>query len=396
VFYLAAAGLLAFGAALVAFALRSREAGAGDAPRSETVAALYQDRLAELKSELAAGGVEGNDAQALEDELGAALLADFTDDPLPAVAPRTGRGLSVVLASAAALVVIAGVVYLRVGDPASMEIAGAEAVLHMDSAADQAALVAWRERLVERTDDKPDDVRTWYLLGHVDLKLGRYATAAEAFAVARALQGEDPGIDALWLQARYLAAEGEIDATTREIAERVLAQNPNHPTVLEIFALDAFRRGDFFESVSLLNRALSGSLASDQRAALDEGYEQARARLGNLAPAVDVTIEPQAGVPAGATLFVIARPPGGGGMPFAVVRRPAAGFPRTVRLDDAVSMNPAARLSSAAEVEVVVRISRAGTAMAHPGDWEWHSGPIHLADLGDPLELHATPSPPAS
>jgi cytochrome c-type biogenesis protein CcmH len=94
------------------------------------------------------------------------------------------------------------------------------------------------------------------------------------------------------------------------------------------------------------------------------------------------------------TLFVIARPIGGG-MPYAVVRRPAVGMPLTIRLDDAVSMNPAAPLSSAAEVEIVVRLSRSGTAMAHPGDWAWQSPAIRLADLGEPFMVRAALAPPA-
>jgi cytochrome c-type biogenesis protein CcmH len=82
-------------------------------------------------------------------------------------------------------------------------------------------------------------------------------------------------------------------------------------------------------------------------------------------------------------------------MPVAVVRRPAQTIPRTVRLDDLVSMNPAAALSSRESVEVVVRISRAGTAMAHPGDWEWHSQTIDLGGQTEPLKLIAQLSPPA-
>jgi cytochrome c-type biogenesis protein CcmH len=146
--------------------------------------------------------------------------------------------------------------------------------------------------------------------------------------------------------------------------------------------------------VGLLNRALAGALDPTHRASLASGFQEARTRLGDLPVSLDVAITSDSDVPRGATLFVIARPVGGG-MPFAVVKRPAEGLPRTIRLDDAVSMNPAAPLSAAETVELVVRISRSGTAMAHPGDWEWQSGSISLREQSEPLAFTAALEAPA-
>jgi cytochrome c-type biogenesis protein CcmH len=396
VFYLAAAALLALGAGFVGLAFRSREVDTVDVSREKTAAVLYQERLDELRGEMEAGQIQEGERRLIEEELGAALLSDY---PQPEVVPAPGKdgdtasALPTMVVSAALLVASALLVYSLVGDPAAMDIAGAEAVMQLDPAGDREALESWRERLAARTDDRPEDIKAWYLLGTADLKLGRFATAAEAFSMAHAAQGDDPSIDVLWLQARYLAG-GQLDATSRGIAERILAANPSQPTVLEILAIEAYREGSFHESVGLLNRALSGALESSHRAALTAGFQEARARLGDLTPSVDVLVESGAPVPNGMTLFVIARPIGGG-MPYAVVRRPAVGMPLTIRLDDAVSMNPAAPLSSAAEVEIVVRLSRSGTAMAHPGDWAWQSPAIRLADLGEPFMVRAALAPPA-
>ena len=118
-----------------------------------------------------------------------------------------------------------------------------------------------------------------------------------------------------------------------------------------------------------------------------------RRNLGDLTPSLDVAVAVEGVLPHGTTLFVIARPLGGG-MPFAVVRRPAVDFPLSIRLDDAVSMNPAQALSLANEVEVIVRISLSGSPMAQPGDWEWRSEPIEIALVTQPLQLDALLSPP--
>ena len=122
---------------------------------------------------------------------------------------------------------------------------------------------------------------------------------------------------------------------------------------------------------------------------------EARTQLGDLTPSLDVAVAVEGVLPHGSILFVIARPLGGG-MPFAVVRRPAVDLPQTIRLDDAVSMNPAQALSLAKEVEVVVRVSLSGSPMSQPGDWEWHSQPIELALVTQPLRLDAVLSAPSA
>jgi len=255
-------------------------------------------------------------------------------------------------------------------------------------------LAQWRVMLEGRVSAHPDDGQSWYLLGHIHLKQKSYAQAASAFGSAHAVVGDDPSVDLYWLHARYLAAGGMLDDTSRDIAERILARQPNQPQVLEMLAVDGFRGGRFREVVGLLDRALSEVQDPGQRMALRAGLEQARAQLGDLVPGIDVSIEYGEVPPEGAVLFVIARPVGGG-MPLTVVRRPLDEPPPHIRLDDAVSMNPAVPLSSVDTVEVVVRVSLAGTVMAHPGDWEWRSQPLALSVAQRVLNLTVSLSPPS-
>jgi len=42
-----------------------------------------------------------------------------------------------------------------------------------------------------------------------------------------------------------------------------------------------------------------------------------------------------------------------------------------------------------------VRLSRSGTAMAHPGDWEWQSEPLAPGTEPRAVQLSATLTPPA-
>lgn len=392
-FWVYAAALLCVAGVFIAWPLLRGPQRLSRISREATVKALYRDRLGEIANELHGGTIATEDREQLEAELGSSLLADYAADSQASAATdaRLGSGLVVAMV----LVVVASVllIYDGLGDPTAETLLGAEALLRLDPEADKAQLLVWQEKLRERVAARPADSQSWYLLGHSELQLAEYQRASEAFAMAHAQFGADPNIDLYWLQSRYLAAGGEVDGVTRSIAERILQRDPNHPLVLEMYAIQTFRAGDYRAAVGHLNRALSRAINPSQRAGLRDGLQAARERLGNLTPSLDVAIAVQGEVPHGATLFVIARPMGGG-MPFAVVRRPAVDFPQSIRLDDAVSMNPAQTLSQAGEVEVVVRLSLNGTPMAQPGDWEWRSQSIELATIKEPLQLEAALAAP--
>ncbi len=400
---------LALGAAIFAAwpLLRQKISGVATDPLADAdamVRALYEDRLSELGSEAQAGHLDDATRVEVEAELGANLLADYQrEDGSATAASESLNGRPALLTGwlVAALLPLAGLaVYFSVGEPTASDIAGASVVLQLDPVAERPQLEDWRDRLARRVAREPEDTRSWYLLGIARLQLAEYPAAAEALSRAQALDGPvrgdpDPNIDLYWLQARYLAAGGELDGQSGAIAQRLLSGQPNHPVVLEILAIDAYRKEDFRTAVTYLNRALMNDLGDARSLALLSGLAQARGQLGDLVPSVEVDITAADSVPPGSTLFVIARPPGGG-IPYAVVRRPAALLPVSVTLDDTVSMNPAVQLSQAGPVEVVVRLSRSGAAAVGADDWEWRSETLDLAEQQAPLKLSARLEPPVS
>ncbi len=411
--------------------------------RDDALLALYRQRLEEVEQECAVGVLDASSRAEVEQEMARGLLDEF-DAPQPANAgpgrsangggrsggnsldPRhaddaavlsavvgaesragvgsdtgdpvrvtgahpAGRGWAWVLV-ALGIPLLTFVVYPRVGEPQAQLLREAPRVLELDPQADRLEVDRWRVLLASRLQSRPDDARSRYLLGHIYLRDGDYARAAEAFALARASLGDDPTLDWAWLQAVYLANGGWLDETGKIIAERLLRRVPNNPMVLEILAIDAYRRGDYREAVGRFNQALGGAVAPAQRKALQHFVGQARAMLGELQPRIDVRLTVSTPPPESATLFVIARPVGGG-MPYAVVRRPVASLPNHITLDDAVTMNPDRPLSAAEQVEVVTRISLTGAARRQAGDWEWVSEPLSIKDAAA-LSLAAQLRPP--
>lgn len=326
---------------------------------------------------------------------------DTEVSPAPQRAGLIIKGASLVLVIGGSLVT-----YMQLGTPAAEQLAQARDILSLPSVGElvdspkNAEAVAQTQRLRSLTaglrdhvDTKADEAGSWYLLGIGELKLGNYSESAAAFEAAHRLVGADANLDLYWLQARLLADKGQLTEPTRAIAQRVLASAPNQPMVLNMLALAAFRSEDFATAVGYLNTALSNNITEGQRKQLAVGFAQARESLGVSGPTVDVALTVAPERPAGAVLFVIARPVGGG-MPYAVVRRPANGVPKQVRLDDAVSMNPANPLSAAEEIEIVVRLSLTGRPQAGAGDWQWQSAPLNIGALDGPVTLRADLKPP--
>ena len=417
-FWLFAAALLAGGAAFVVLPWLRR---APPGERSDRAAArsLYRQRMEELDDEARTGLLELGEREEMEAELGQTLLNEWdgedsnrfdkaaasadagaslgrqaTHCARPSTDAATGgaKGWSGLAAGITVALAAIGL-YLHLGEPDAALLVQAPEVLNLDPAKDRAELERWRFLLSERVRARPDEAGAWFLLGHVYMAASDYAGAEAAFGRAHGLVGEDAGIDLYWLQARYLSAGGRLDEAGLRLAEGILERNPNQATALEVLALDAYRRQDFARAAALFNRALANPLEPLRRMVLQAAFKQARTQFGEGRPVIEVSVRALQPPPNAATLWLIARPPGGG-MPYAVVRRPAAILPQTLRLDDAVSMSSARPLSAAEAVQVVARISLAGTAAGHPGDWEWLSPSLTLTNASAPIALQAELRPP--
>ena len=176
-----------------------------------------------------------------------------------------------------------------------------------------------------------------------------------------------------------MANKGVLDATSKSLAEEILKVDPSNDSVLEILAIAAISEGESARAIKLLNQSLSGLRDPRRQVATIQTIVKLRETLSPQPQGISVEVSASAGVAAqvdkAATVFVVARPVGGG-MPYAAVRRPAALMPFLVRIDDLVSMSDTRKLSSAENFEIMVRLSASGVAQAQTGDWVWRSRPF--------------------
>jgi cytochrome c-type biogenesis protein CcmH len=376
---------------------RWENTGLGDGAEFSRV--WYQERMDALEAE------ELDPAQRTElaDELAAVLLAEYPDQvPQPETETSTPRPSlfnpgNILLVLGTVLVVLAVGLYTQLGSYGAIKIQGAQQILALAPEESGDVLRDWQSRLGEWLAGEPEDAQSWYLLGHAHLKLGEFSRASSAFQQAHEFADGDVSVKFYWLQARYLETQGVLDDRSRRLAEDILAVDPNNPQVLEMLAVAAISEGDSAMAITMLNRTLNSEQRPERiQATVDAigALRSAYAQQGDAAGIeIDVAMPSAEDKALTGVVFVVARPVGGG-MPYAVVRRPSWLLPFSVTLDDLVSMSGTRLLSQADDFEVLVRLSANGLAQGEAGDWQWLSQPMTSADLEQPKRLQARLSPP--
>ncbi|MFT4196312.1 MAG: tetratricopeptide repeat protein [Pseudoxanthomonas sp.] len=299
--------------------------------------------------------------------------------PLWRAAPRFAAGLLLALGLAAFGL------YRLLGTPAALDPAARQAAT-MPRDFDQ-AVQALREALAK----DPARADGWALLGRSLLAQDKPGEAEAAFVKALALAPDDPDLLVEAASTRAAAdPQHRFDARAEGWLRQALQRRPDHPRALWFTGVMQRQRGQAAEAARTWESLLPG-LDARTAASLREQIDAARADAGqaplpppaaaaadsNHEVRVHVALGPGVSVPAGASVFVIARVPGGAPMPVAVQRRPASALPLELTLSDADSPMPTQKLSALGEVELLARLSASGDALRGAGDIE--SAPVRVA-----------------
>jgi cytochrome c-type biogenesis protein CcmH len=385
-FWLLAAAMLLVALALLLPALTSggREGGV---ERDKLNIAVFHDQLKELEAELAEGTLSESQFEAARRELQRELLDEVGEGEAQATIKPPGRFAVPVVALLVPLLAIG--LYLHLGESHLLTDEGqAELAQAQQEAHDMANVEQMVQQLADRLQQDPNNLEGWQMLGRSLLTTQRYADAAQAFAQAIRIAGEQPDLLADYAEALAMANDGQLLGDPLALVEQVLAMQPMHEKGLWLAGIAAFQRGEFAAALDYWQR-LSSVIPEGHpnRQLLVDYMAQARSAAGDGAlvstgggipaaanAALEVTVDLDPALAArlgdGDTLFVFARAASGPRMPLAIVRQAAGDFPVTVTLDDSQAMMPSLKLSNFSEVSVGARVSRSGDATAQPGDLE--------------------------
>lgn len=352
--------------------LRGRKAQAEE-DRTALNVALYQERVAELQAQQAAGTLTAEQLAAGQAEAARELLADAEREE--AAQRRLGQWLP--LASALLVPVLGLGLYLQWG--------GLDQVQQSRELAQMAprSMSEMTERLEQSVKSRPEDPEGWYFLGRTYMAQERAADAAKAFAEAVRLAGREPALLGQWAQAQYFAQNKQWSESLQQLTDEALQADPEEVTSLGLLGIAGYEAGRYADAVRYWERLVAALPAEDpSREAIQSGIARARQQLGDAAPAVATVSAPAAAslkvrveldaalkdkVQPGDAVFVFARALSGPPMPLAVKRLTVADLPAEVSLSDSDAMMPQLKLSKFPEVQLVARVSRAGNATA--GEW---------------------------
>ncbi len=342
--------------------------------------ALYQERVAELAAQQAAGVLDEAQMAKGRDEAARELLADTEG----AETPRQGHlGKALPLLAALLVPLLALGLYLHFGAADKVELTQefAEAPKSMEE------MTARLERVVQA---QPDSAEAVYFLGRAYMAEQRPADAARTFERAVALAGRQPELLGQWAQALYFAADKKWSPQLQALTDEALKADPNEVTSLGLRGIAAFEGERYQEAIDYWKRLLAQLPEGDtSRAALQGGIDRAAERLGGspgqaaapVAARLKVRVELAAAlkdkVKPDDTVFIFARASNGPPMPLAAKRVTVAQLPIEVELSDADAMMPQMKLSDFAEVQLVARVSRAGQP-TH-GEWIGQGTPLPSA-----------------
>lgn len=317
--------------------------------------------------------LHGEDAKLLDDAR-LRLLEDADAPALnsPSPAPNTLLGSrNLALALLVSVLAIAGFLYQQTGSLEDVLIYEELSQLTpQDSDATREALL---QRIAARSRQKEDNLQYLGLLGQLYMAGEDFPAARESFGLLAEKAPEDPQALAMAAQARFLAADRQLDMDAQLLAERALAVDPAQRTALGLLGMASFENGAYGAAINYWSRLQA------QEAPGSPGYEmlaqviaRAQERGGVVidaapvlnavdgTPGVSVVLAAEESLDPNAVVFVFARRAGAqGGMPIAVRRLQGADLPTTLRLSDGDSM-AGQLLSDAGEVVVSAQVSANG------------------------------------
>jgi len=339
--------------------------------------ALYQERVAELAAQQAAGVLDEAQLAKGRDEAARELLAD-TEGAEPVRQGHLGRALPLLAAVLVPLLALG--LYLHFGAADKVE-------LTQEFAAAPKTMDEMTTRLERAVEAQPDSAEGLYFLGRAYMAQQRPADAARAYERAVALAGRQPELLGQWAQALYFAADKKWSPQVQALTDEALKADPNEVTSLGLRGIAAFEGERYQAAIDYWNRLLAQLPEGDaSRAALQGGIDRAAERLGSTggkpqataAARLKVRVELAAAlkdkVKPDDTVFIFARASNGPPMPLAAKRVTVAQLPLEVELSDADAMLPQMKLSQFAEVQLLARVSRAGQPTR--GEWVGQGAPL--------------------
>jgi cytochrome c-type biogenesis protein CcmH len=361
---------------------------------------IHQQHLADLDRALSEGRLNAGQHQLARDE----LLRHVLDDDAQAVGNRSDGGSPLAWRwMVVGLVLLSGLSYVQLGAPQAWWTAPLSQRVKI-SATTPEQLAEQTRHWLQTTQKQPTDAEAWLTLARLHAAQNAHALAEQALAKVLSLAPEPD----LWIERAQMKAMSVGGAYTGEPwqwIEDVLRTQPQHLNALVLAGSAALSEKRYAAAQGYWQRALA-LVPADSEAA--QGLQQALAQTASQVQAqgpdvkaaaspiderpliqgeVRVSSDVQSQIGAGATLFVYALAEDGSRRPVAIWRGTPAAWPVRFGLSDSMGMGAPPLLSSLAQVRLVARISKTGSAQKQEGDFQVELSGVKTGVQGVVLQI---------
>lgn len=358
-----------------------------EAPADESATtAVYRDHKRQVEADLAAGAITAEERDAALAEITRRFGEELATarEPVPHAGERT-RWIAA-MALVACVPVVAGVLYVMLGNPAAINAAPAAATSAQADPASDPQIVAMVDQLAKRLQANPEDGEGWALLGRSYRVLNRYDAASMAYNEASKRLPPSAPLYVEWAEAVAQAQGRSLAGQPTELLERAIKLEPENAKALALVGAAAMERGDRAAAIASWTK-LRALLPpnSPQLRQIDDALAQAGSTPGKAEPTpaapraeatggtsvtgrVEVDAKLAKNIAPGDTVFIFARDPEGSRMPLAAMKLRGSDLPRAFALTDEMAMSPAATISKAGKVVIEARVSKSGDVKPQSGD----------------------------
>ena len=364
---------------------------------------LYDDKLAELETDLGEGRIDHEQYQLARQEIDRELLLDIPTESRENAsihyASQIKRQPGLALMISVFLPMVALLVYMKLGMHASTDMQHAQAqapVAQTQQPRQAGSLEDMTRSLAQRLQQQGGSQEEWAMLGRAYKHLGQYMMSVEAFEQANKMA---PNAQLMIEQTESMALANSQRFTpeARALVMRALELEPDNLNVLWFAGVAEFQAGNYRSSIEHLSRLadeakkdpeVERSLrlyidkARDQLLAAGEDIPTTDEIMGastvssdvaasgaNVQVKVDISSEVRSRFKPGDAVFVYAKAAAGPKMPLAAQRLTLAQLPATVTLDDSMAMMEGMNMSAFGSVVISARVTTTGSAIAKAGDY---------------------------
>lgn len=188
---------------------------------------VYQDQLAEIDRDRAAGLIGEPEAESARVEISRRLLAAADAEAPAATAPASSALWRRRAAALAAIVVVPAVAlgcYLRLGSP---DVPDQPAFARSNGVPGRQSIESLVSQVEAHLASNPNDGAGWEILAPVYLRMGRADDAVAAWRKAIALNGDSPARESAFGEALVAAANGVVTDEAKQTFQKAVAGDPH-------------------------------------------------------------------------------------------------------------------------------------------------------------------------